>query len=577
LSRQHIAAAEDAVWVINPDLTVSRIDPRTNRIVARIEDVRAENIAVGDGEVWLTEGERLAEIDPSANAVARRVRLNVELKLLAGLAVGAGAVWVTDPQGGNLWRVDTGPNAARRAVPLETWVAGVSFGEGAVWVTNEIGDAVYRVDPRTARPRQVGEATSPRSVDAGEGGVWLTAASAPSEDAGLPASVCRDVYYGREGSPDVLIVSSLPLQGVARQWGQPMVDAVRHVLEQRRFEAGAFSVGYQSCDSSTAQAGGEDLFRCGFIAKAFSRNLRVVGVFGSFASPCSYPQIPIANEAPGGPLAMISPSNTLDDLTADDDLYPTGTRNYFRLATTERYQGFAQVELARQLGHDRLFLLTSRAGEYVPLFPEGMRVYAKRVGVQIVGEATFDPHAEAFERLAREVARDSPDSVAIVGLLTPETGDLIRELRAALGRGVSLSAPDDFYAPEALRKLAGEAAEGMYVANPGIPNDLLPPRGKAFLESFASERGGDAGPDFGASYGAQGAEILLDAIARSDGTRTSVTDEVRRTQVRNGILGDIAFDAKGDLVQRPMTILRFTRGDFVVDRVVRVRPVASSG
>jgi hypothetical protein len=54
-------------------------------------------------------------------------------------------------------------------------------------------------------------------------------------------------------------------------------------------------------------------------------------------------------------------------------------------------------------------------------------------------------------------------------------------------------------------------------------------------------------------------------------------DEVRRTQVRNGIVGNIAFDAKGDLVERPITILRFSRGAFVVDRVVHVRvPAASS-
>ena len=153
---------------------------------------------------------------------------------------------------------------------------------------------------------------------------------------------------------------------------------------------------------------------------------------------------------------------------------------------------------------------------------------------------------------------------------------MIRELRAALGSEVALSAPDAFLLPEDLRKLAGDAAEGMYVTNYGIPNDRLPPRGTQFLESFASERGGDAGPDFTASYGAQAAEIFLDAIARSDGTRASVTEEVRRTQVQNGILGDVAFDPKGDLVEGPITILRFSGRDFVVDRVVRVRPSATS-
>jgi DNA-binding SARP family transcriptional activator/DNA-binding beta-propeller fold protein YncE len=463
-SRQHIAAAEDAVWVINPDLTVSRIDPRSNRIVAGIDDVRAESIAAGDGDVWITEGARATEIDPSVNGVARRVALG-EGPLLAGIAIGAGAVWVADPFGGNVWRFDTGPSRAKRAIALETWVAGVSFGEGAVWATNEIADSVHRIDPRTAAARRVSGTTSARAVDAGDGAVWLTAAAPPSRDAALPASVCRDVYYEREGTADLLIVSSLPLQGVSRPVAQAMVEAVRYVLEQRGFEAGAFSVGHQSCDSSTAQVGGEDFFRCGFTAKAFARNLRVVGVFGSYTSPCSYAQIPIANQAQDGPLAMISPSNTLDDLTEDTGLYPSGERNYFRLAIPERYQGAAQVELARQLGHERLFLLTSSDEEYVAAYPAGMRRYAKRVGVRVVGTATFDPDAESFASLARRVASSRPESVAIVGLLTPETGTMIRELRPALGRGVSLSAPDAFFLPEALGKLAGEAAEGMYVTS----------------------------------------------------------------------------------------------------------------
>jgi ABC-type branched-subunit amino acid transport system substrate-binding protein len=54
-------------------------------------------------------------------------------------------------------------------------------------------------------------------------------------------------------------------------------------------------------------------------------------------------------------------------------------------------------------------------------------------------------------------------------------------------------------------------------------------------------------------YAAQAAEILLDAIARSDGTRSSVTRELFRTDVEDGILGDIRFDENGDLVEAPVT------------------------
>ena len=35
-----------------------------------------------------------------------------------------------------------------------------------------------------------------------------------------------------------------------------MTEAIRFVLEQRDFKAGPYTVGYQSCDDSTAQAGG---------------------------------------------------------------------------------------------------------------------------------------------------------------------------------------------------------------------------------------------------------------------------------------------------------------------------------
>ena len=571
-SRQHLAVAPDAVWVINPDLTVSRIDPRSNRIVARVKKVRAQNIAAGDGDVWVTEGNKVTEIDAVTNAVVRRVTLDAGF-FLTDIAVGGGAVWAADPQRGKVWRIDTGPRSMKRAVPLGMWVAGLAYGEGAVWATNEITDEIHRIDPRTGEAEPVDSGASPRDVDAGEGEVWVTAAPPPPRDADLPSAVCQDVQFRGAGRPDLLLVSSLPLQGdVSRALARAIAGGVELVLEQRGFEAGEFSVGHQACDSSTAQAGGEDFFRCGTNAKAFSRNQRVVGVVGSYQSFCSYLQIPIANQAPGGPLAMISPSNTDDLLTGDDSLYPSGTRSFFRLAAANRLQGLAQVEIAKGLGHERLFVLD--AGEYGDRYTADLREHARRYGIEVVGSARFDPEAESFARLARRVARSGPQSVAIVGVFTLGSAALIRDLRAALGPGVAISAPDGFVVPE-LTKLAGAAAEGMYLTTYGIPNDRLPPRGRQFLRAFVTANGGDPGPDYAAAYGAQAAEILLDAIARSDGTRRSVLDEVSRTVVKDGILGAVDWNAQGDLLEAPITILRVQKGDYVVDRVFVSRPVTS--
>ena len=201
-----------AVWVVNPDLSVSRIDPRTNRVVAGVAGVRALSIAAGEGEVWIVnDGGEVVEIDPRTNAASKPIPVAAES--LTALAVGAGAVWVADPVGGSVWRIDPDPEPILRTIPLEVGVGGVAFGEGAVWATNEIADEVYRIDPDTNEARVVSRMAAPRGIAVGEGAVWVTSAGPPSAEEALPASSCSKLVYGGAGSPRFVIASDLPLQG----------------------------------------------------------------------------------------------------------------------------------------------------------------------------------------------------------------------------------------------------------------------------------------------------------------------------------------------------------------------------
>jgi hypothetical protein len=52
-------------------------------------------------------------------------------------------------------------------------------------------------------------------------------------------------------------------------------------------------------------------------------------------------------------------------------------------------------------------------------------------------------------------------------------------------------------------------------------------------------------------------------------------EELRQTDVRGGILGDVSWDANGDLVEAPVTVFRAHDRKFVVDRVVVVQPPRS--
>jgi DNA-binding SARP family transcriptional activator/ABC-type branched-subunit amino acid transport system substrate-binding protein/DNA-binding beta-propeller fold protein YncE len=580
-TQQHIAATREAVWVVDPDLSVSRIDPRSNQVVATVEGVEAGDIAAGPGGVWFvgTVGggdEGVVEIDPATNAVSQRIEVAAES--LATLAVGGGAVWAADPLGGSVWRIDPGPDPVLHQIPLDLGVRSVAFGHGFVWATNEISDRVYRIDPRTNVARVVSHLAAPQRVAVGQDGIWVTALGPPERDESLPAASCSPVFARAAARPRFLIVSDLPLQG-DRPITRPMVEGIRFVLEQRGFRAGRYSVGYQSCDDSTAQAGGTDVYRCFANARAYARNLDVVGVIGAYHSFCSAVEIPIANQAADGPLAMISPSNTVVGLTRPyrgmqpgelSGLYPTGKRNYVRIAAADHLAAVALVEAARELGRKRLFVLWDRADDDTAAFADSMRRAARDRSLTVAGAAGWDPQARSFRALAQRVAAGRPEAVLMGGAAPPHRGALIRDLRAALGRRVALVTSDGFAAFDDLIAAAGSAARGMYVGTYGVPDSKLPPSGRRFLRRFERATGGRSSPDFTAAYGAQAAQILLGAIARSDGTRASVTHELRRTRVDGGILGSIRFDDNGDLVEGPVTIFRVSRNGPVVDRVISV-------
>jgi branched-chain amino acid transport system substrate-binding protein len=355
-----------------------------------------------------------------------------------------------------------------------------------------------------------------------------------------------------------------------------MVEAIRLVLERRGYRAGAYTIGYQSCDDSTAQGGGFDHLRCYGNAKAYARNPDVIGIVGSYNSGCTQQLIPVANQAPNGPLAMISPATTATHYTrlvrgvntpADlEHLYPTGERNFVRTAAAGHLTAAAMAQFAKQKGVKRLFLSWER-NPYWAAYAADAGSAAKSLGIQIAGAAPFDPKARNYTQFARRIAATRADGVALASLPL-STPALLRDLRAGLGRRVTLIGGEDLLQ---LFTQAGPEALGVYMAYPNADISLLPPAGKRFLQDLKARTGKPS--QMYTAYAAQSAEILLDAIARSDGTRASVTKELFETRVENGILGDIRFDQNGDPVEAPVTIWRIVRpsrapNGWAADRVV---------
>ena len=118
----------------------------------------------------------------------------------------------------------------------------------------------------------------------------------------------------------------------------------------------------------------------------------------------------------------------------------------------------------------------------------------------------------------------------------------------------------------------GSAAKGMYVASADVSASALPAAAKAFADDLAADYLGGRPLDMRAIHGAQAAVIMLDAIAKSDGTRGDVLARIFETRVTDGLLGTFAFDPNGDPTAATgpiveFTILRVARG-FEVEQVI---------
>ena len=392
-----MAVGAGALWAAGPDNRIYRIDPATSRITAKIPVAAGvSTLAAGAEGVWFlnwTDHLDVTRIDPATNRVADRIQVGRDA--MTGIAVGGGAVWVTSPDVGRLWRIEPGPHPRIRSIDVRGRPFFVSYGDGAAWTADYQDGVLARVDARTNAVTRV-RIEAAQALAVGAGSAWVSVAGVTRAGT-LPPAACTPVESGG-ATPDVLIASDLPLQGSDADVPRGLADAIRWVLKDHGFHAGRYVVGYQSCDESTAQTGAFERRRCAANATAFARAEQVVAVIGPLSSYCAQLQIPILNRAPGGPLALVSPTNNDPGLTrgrpivpaaavALDRYYPTATRNYARVIGRADVEGVGLALLAQRLRLGRVYLLGlvgdgdwDEAGRSVPPRRREARRRDRRVG-----------------------------------------------------------------------------------------------------------------------------------------------------------------------------------------------------
>jgi branched-chain amino acid transport system substrate-binding protein len=385
----------------------------------------------------------------------------------------------------------------------------------------------------------------------------------------LPASSCGPLQYEGEGDPDYLLASDFPLQGSSRTQTEQIVAAITYELDQRQWKAGDYNIAFQSCDDATAQAAKWDSGKCSQNANAYAANDAVIAVIGTFNSGCAAIEIPVLNEAPDGGIAMMSPANTYPCLTVNlpggceasepAQYYPSGTRNYARVAPADDYQGAFVAEFMQKKGIKSVYILNDREA-YGLGVATTTRKAAESLGIKVLGFEAWDPRASSYEALMNKIKGTGAEAVFLGGLIDENGAQVIKDKVDVLGPNdgaVKLIAPDGFTTQATIDE-SGAASRGMYMSVAGVPIDAF----KGPAAEFASAL--EAGPLQGkaidpyAIYGGQAAQIVLDAIGASDGSRADVIAKMFATEVTDGLLGSFKFNENGDPEDAEGAVVGFT-------------------
>ena len=167
--------------------------------------------------------------------------------------------------------------------------------------------------------------------------------------------------------------------------------------------------------------------------------------------------------------------------------YPTGVRNYARVAATDDYQGPAGVSLlqskAFKLAQGKKFkpvrnvFIVHDNQTFGKGVAQAFQARAKASGLKVLGFVPWDAKATSYEAIGEQIKASGAQSVYLGGIVCNNGVKLLKDLRAVVGPNVVFVGPDG-WTPYSATLDAGSAAQGMYISYAGQPLERLGPRGQ---------------------------------------------------------------------------------------------------
>ncbi|MEM7225822.1 MAG: branched-chain amino acid ABC transporter substrate-binding protein [Pseudomonadota bacterium] len=325
---------------------------------------------------------------------------------------------------------------------------------------------------------------------------------------------------------EILIATAGPMSGPYLTFGDQYLRGAELAVEDLNARGGLLGqkvrlvVGDDACDAEQAVA----------LARKLAGEGAVL-VVGHYCSGASIPASKVYEEQG---ILMISPGSTNPRLTDE------GGDNVFRVCGRDDAQGaIAGAYLAERWGGKRIAILHDQTAYGEGLASE-TRKELDRLGVSPIIYAPYEPGLRDYSPVADKLAAAQIDVVYIGGysteaaLILRQAHDMGFPVRLVSGDAIIT---DDFWT------IAGAAGEGTRMTY--FPDARKTPQA---AETVAAFRAQGYEPEGNTLYAYAAVQTWAQAVARAGSLELDQVIAALRSATFDTVLGDVAFDRKGDVI-----------------------------
>lgn len=341
---------------------------------------------------------------------------------------------------------------------------------------------------------------------------------------------------------------SMAFQGLSKPTAVSVRNSAQLALEQAGGRAGGMRVELVALDDASATTGTSDKDAILQNARTAVTDPTTIAYIGDEGSGDTALSLPIINSAG---ILQVSATNTAPGLTltgspdpgAPGKYYPRGVRTYGRIVPTDRVQGRAISELAKQLRCNQVGVIDDGG-----LFGRGLaaevRASGPDDGLSFSRRVTVDLAKTDGSAAVSAIAAGAPDCVVYAGSANTKIVSLWGRLHARLP-DARLIGPDALANAEFALRI-GTAGPKTYLTTATVASKYFNEAGQDYLSTYSTRFGGT--PDPSGVYGYESMKAILASInaAGNEPTRSQVTAQWFAIKNRPSALGTYSITNTGD-------------------------------